>query len=395
MYSKISNVLLYSNDVYSDSLIKLMSNDKLILIFDYIYMHTGRNNICQFTIHDMISSSYLKPKSGSGKVNDQFISALQALEELKVLSFNDISFDTITINSFIKCTIKLDLGKNFMMLLDTEKKLIVSSEINNRAKINVLNLYCYLKGMMFNRGNFELYATMQPEVCYPSYDNICNDLNISRGVVKKSIDILVQLNLIRYDNIGLWKPKSGYGKFESPNTYVLYKDGWEDEIAMSFKQYRNAATDRIFLDTRDYMSMTRSENGFINMINRLEIEGKAKQKDIQKRDSLLRDKEERKLVSNDKAMLVHIVKELKDNMLLSDYYEQNNNINMLNKYIVIEDKLGLVDSEDKLHEDVDYDYYKWVVSNYDIKDHDKWVNYVKKHKKKMFSQEDCKLFDSG
>jgi K(+)-stimulated pyrophosphate-energized sodium pump len=70
--------------------------------------------------------------------------------------------------------------------------------------------------------------------------------------------------------------------YESNNTYVLYKDGWEQELKRSIKAYKKLYDDRTFIDSREYKNNNKSDNGFIARVNYLQSIGKASEKQLEK-----------------------------------------------------------------------------------------------------------------
>jgi len=199
--------------------------------------------------------------------------------------------------------------------------------------------------------------------------------------VKKYIDILIELNLIRVGNAGVYYYKNDKHKkpWESRNTYVLYDvDGrWEDELAESIKIYKGMYKDRTFI--KNYKNNDKSENGYISRINQLEKQSKATPYQLKKRDRLLEKKQKQKL--DDEDVLKFQIKSLFENpdykgSYLPDIYENLGRMNLKEKYDDIENKLGVWSMDG--YPLIDYGYYMWLMINYNENQHDYYYNCVQK-----------------
>jgi hypothetical protein len=137
------------------------------------------------------------------------------------------------------------------------------------------------------------------EVCYPSYETICRDLNITDNAINKYNEILIKLDMLRYMNAGLWYFRNDVYKVvrESNNTYILYQEGWETELKDAIKFFKEQHKDeRVFMKKAD--SNMKSINGYIGRINVLEQKGTATKEQLKKRDDLINLK--RRMAENKK-----------------------------------------------------------------------------------------------
>jgi predicted AAA+ superfamily ATPase len=128
-------------------------------------------------------------------------------------------------------------------------------------------------------------------VCYPSYAKIEEDINISQATIKKYIDILVDINLIRYDNAGIYYPKgNSKHKRESANTYCLYDeyDNWKIEIKESIKFYKSQKEKKGFIFCKDntYKNNNRKLNGELGALIKLKNKGTATSKQLKRIDEI-------------------------------------------------------------------------------------------------------------
>lgn len=132
--------------------------------------------------------------------------------------------------------------QNYFKLEDSEFNTIMYDYSGSLDRYNLLNLFCNLKSRI--RRNAEGVSTMdrKPEVCYPSYETIKNDISIgSDKTLKLYIDALVELNLIRYDCAGDMIIETD-GQIERRNSnfiYTLCTQGWENELQESIIAFKN------------------------------------------------------------------------------------------------------------------------------------------------------------
>ena len=145
---------------------------------------------------------------------------------------------------------------------------------NSVDKLKVFLFYCYILSRI--RQN----SDGTTGVCYPSYMQTKKDTDLSEAIIKKYIDILVELDLIRVGSAGVFYYEEDRLKrsMESSNIYVLYdKHGdWKDKIKDSIKVYKNNHPERVFV--KSYKNNNKSENGYIARITYLEKQGKATEK---------------------------------------------------------------------------------------------------------------------
>lgn len=389
-FTKIPNVLFYGfNGVDDDSILKHIKDDKVLSVLDYLHTNTNRKGITIFTIEDIILSSSYQLKKGVNGTNNQIKNILKELMQLDVISSITDSLgvmqdvDNIKINKLYSCTYKLNLDSGFHILHDSEKDKILNQSIDKADNHKVLLYYCYLKSRIYNPSS-ELPINARggkAAVCYPSFKTISLETNINENLIPKYNDILVKLDLIRIANAGLYYFKADPKKFryESNNIYVLYDDAeyWKDELKESIKQYKRLFSDeREFVNTRQYKNNDKKINGYIARIEALEKQGKATEQQIEKKNQLLYAKE----IDEDTANRMYTIISLLDkypNKLVSYAFADKFREKLADEYWDLEYKLGLIDRDSNIL--VDWNYYKWIMTNYEESKHEYYNNCVKKH----------------
>jgi len=373
---KITNYLYHGfNNNPDDGILKYTNNPKTLLVLDYIYSNRNMKNITPFSLEDIIAHCGLAVRSGNGNTIDQFKNILHTLHNLKVIEIENLK---LTPKQFNKCKLLIDIDRDFFYFNEDDKKKIFDYKHGNESSIDKFKaflLYCYILSRI--RQNTDGTTG----VCYPSYSLITKDTGISDPVINKYINFLVKTDLIRVGNAGLFYYSADKNKrvTESSNIYAIFdKHGdWQDKLNDSIKTYKNNHPERIFV--KSYKNNNKSENGYIARITYLEKQGKATEKQIEKRDKLLEKKREIDGGENIKFT----IKSLLDNpnnsdILLSDIYINQGNINLAEKYSDIEKQLDIIDGETGEFL-IDWDYYKWLMINYNSDQHEYYYNCVQKY----------------
>lgn len=300
-YSIISNSLFYIKE--NQGLVKSFNNDKLLLICDYLYTNTNRQGISIFILSDIITTYGFKPNSSKGKINDQFKSIMIEMVKKKYITIlsKDIDIKNIKLNDLIKCKFnfvekKDDKYIKFIQLFDDEKQKILNYSDEKIDNVKLLAYYCYLKARMYKRAKddkMEIYGG-KAETCYPSYNRIMQDINITENAINKYNNILVRLNLIRVGNAGLYYLKSDSNKklYESSNVYTLLVNGDEataqNNLKESIKLFKlEHEEDRVFTGNRKYKNNNRKINGYKGRIKYLMEQGKASDEQIEKYNKII------------------------------------------------------------------------------------------------------------
>lgn len=390
MYSnKISNLLFYGLDNNKhNSILKQMKfknkndneviDNKVIFVLDYLYENMNRKGISMFSIDNMIVTYGFEPRTGKNNTIDRFTNIILKLDDLKIIKLPNRDLKS---KQLYTCTFEVDLSGNFFMLSDEEKNRILKQKTYKVNNLDLLTYYSYLKARMYKRsGDIPIYQNGgKAEECHPTFEQIEREAFVNQGIIKKYNDILVEMNLIRYDNPGLFYYISDPNKriYESANTYVLFKDGWKDELKEGIKIYKNLSDDKVFVE--NYKNNDKQINGYIGRIKFLESVGKASEEQIE----IMNDFIELQTSKNDESKIKFSIKSLLEaekykDMLLSSIYEYQNKTELCNKYIDIENKLGLVSNDELI---VDKKYYDWIMMNYEEFGYEKAFNYVNKYKR--------------
>ena len=227
--------------------------------------------------------------------------------------------DKLSSNDFIIAKLNIYDYKNdkngnpqkikYFMLLDSEYNKIINEYSGELDKYNLLNLFCNIKSRIFINSADTLVSERKPEVSYPSYKLIMEDIFIeSEKTLRKYIDELVNLDLIRFDYAGDMIMKNDNGKpirRKANFTYILFKVGWEEELKHAIILFKNQkrAMGWSFLskDKEVLADEKRSITQKINMLEKLSKEKNLTQSQI-KELRLLKRKQEKWKVEYDEGI---------------------------------------------------------------------------------------------
>jgi len=367
-------------------------NYKSLFILDFIYMNKNMRNITNFYLKDMIIDCGYKYNTRTGESVDQFKQMLSKLQELKLIS-SSVNFADVKVNERLSCTLNIDLDNQFFMLYDCDKDKILNQTIDKTDNMNLLVYFCYLNCKMYKRpkGDEVEKSGGRTEVCWPPYKTINKELGFVDDSINKYNKILVELDLIRIGNAGLWYYIDDINKSlkESCNIYTLYtnEEDSQHNIKEGIKYWKQLDTNRnrVFKGTREYENNNRKLNGELGSIIKKENLGTATAEDIIRKSEIL----ESTKPDEDKYKIMSIF-ESNEGELLSNIFE-GKNIKISEKYSTLEKSLGLLDIEEftdegeyQLAEGIEYADYKWVMINYKENEHQKFVDWVAKKKIDVF-----------
>lgn len=262
-FSKISNKLFYElNDNKEESILKVTKDSKTLLIMHNLYLMTDRKGRAITSIDFLIEELGYKVTK---KIQPQIKEILKKLKELGFIDYKD------EIKSYSKImkinTENLNVDDEFFVVEEDELKIIYDASDDIREINNILKVYFYLKARCYKRRTEIWYTGGRAETTYCSYENISKHTLIGEGNIKKYIDILKEINLIDYDNLGK-KYKEDNPKLltDCANLYALIKvSGKEfikDELKEGLKQQRHDYEERGFKITKkDYKNNNRKING--------------------------------------------------------------------------------------------------------------------------------------
>lgn len=382
LYSKIPNRLFYSVVEGEDSILKYTKfKDKTLLILDYLYMQINRRKIIKFTLENMIVECGFVCSTKKGETNYQFKEILSILHEIGVIEFNG-DFTKISPKELVICSLTINLDNQYIELYDSEKEKIHNQTIDRVDNLKLLVYYCYLKCRMYRRPKDDKIEVSggKAEVAYPAFKQITEDLGITDDTIDKYNQVLVALDLIRYKSAGTWYYIDDPNKIvrESVNFYTLFTDeetadhNLNEGIKFYKKMDRNS--NKIFTGSKEYKNNNKKLNGELGSIIKKEKHGVATEKDIARKNEILNS-----INVNDEQYGIQALLEANPNELLSSIYSGFNSDKKAEKYYELEESLGLInDSGDLL---IDYDYYKWIMINYNKDEHIYYKNCIDKHKR--------------
>ena len=244
-FSKLPNNLVWSKKEGEVSLCK--DNNKLLPVI--VYLDTHYNNItkeCYFSLADIITTLGMTPKTGKGKSIEQFKEILKTLQSYGWLSSFDV--DKLKINEFVKCkfeiTYKQDEAENdtewFKLYYDNYVKIM--NDDSKLDKFITLKVYCYILSRIKRNSNDKTledarkycdHKGVKVETFYDGYEAFNSDLGISK--IKQHLDLLVELGLIAYGNIGQVKKKGS--QHTANNCYCEDKEELERALDCSRLYY--------------------------------------------------------------------------------------------------------------------------------------------------------------
>lgn len=386
-YIQLQNNVFVSKDE-KESLIRIIPNNNLVLVLWYLTMNTTKQDTIQFTLEDIIlKSGYKNIDKHEGKNLDQFRKILDKLSKLNLVKA-EIDFMSVKPKDLIICCNNIIYDKGFILLYTSEKDTILNQtlvkDIDNKK---LLTYYCYLKTRMYKRPNGDDMVVHggRAEVCFPSFKTITQDLGITDKVIERYNSVLVELNLIRIGNAGLYYYSNDPNKIvrESCNIYTLHteqEDYWKTNLKEGIKEYKREgeANGKVFTNKRRYKNNNRKLNGELGSIIKKEKLGTATEKDLIRKSEILESILDG---SEYKFKIKALLDKCNGDMTLSDYYGELSDVKHCEWYYSIELSLGLINENGKLL--VGYDYYKWIMINYETTKHDYYINCIKAHIKEM------------
>ena len=341
-------------------------------------MNTNRRNIVSFYLKDMIIDCNYKYNTKQDKSYYQFHTILCKLQELKIIN-SDVKLSDIKPSDRITCTLDINLDNQFSILYDKDKNKILNQTIDNTVdNKNLLIYFCYLNCKMYRRPKDDNinFSGGRSEVCWPSFLLINKELGFVDSTIDKYNNLLVDLDLIRIGNAGLWYYQDDPNKSlkESCNIYALFNDEetTKHNLDEGIKYYKKLEvnSNKVFKGTDVYKNNNRILNGELGSIVKKEKLGTATIKDIVRKNEILAstkpDEQKYKMM----ALLDAHPNEILSDVLGSDkYYDLENSLGLLDEHI-----------EGKLADGITYDNYRWVMINYKSNEHQKFVDWVNNKK---------------
>lgn len=226
--NRTGNFIKIPNNVIigEETLIKKFG-DKALIVYIYLENHRTLRNNLYISISNCINECGYKPDSHKGKTNDQFRKILVGFKEEGIIG-TDADLEKVKINDLIHCTMQ-EIDDKFFTIYDCELDKIIDQK-KKEDKLNILKVFCIIKARIYKRNETESIYDGIFEVAFPSYKDIAYNCLISESNIKKYIDILVDLKLIKYDNLGKIVNRITGEIKECNNTYAIYNQNAENEI---------------------------------------------------------------------------------------------------------------------------------------------------------------------
>ena len=281
-FTKLPNNTVWCVEKGEVSLCK--DNDKLLPVIIYLDIHYNNiTNECYFSLADMIESLGMKVDSHKGKSVDQFKEILKTLQSYNWLS--DFNVDKLKPNDFVKCKFEItylqDDADNdtqwFKLYYDNYVKIM-----NNDSKLDkfiTLKLYCYILSRIKRNSSektleearkYRDHKGVNIETFYDTYEVFNSDLGISKNaVLKQHLDLLVELGLIAYGNIGM--VKKGNFTHTANNCYCVDEEELERALKYSRKHYIGEG---YILTGKDVKKTSKKVKGLKGTSQSLENKGK-------------------------------------------------------------------------------------------------------------------------
>lgn len=214
----------------------------------------------------------------------------------------------------------------FVMIKDYEFKRIMEVE-DGVDTCKLFALFCSIKSRMNNKNGLK--------DCYPSENILSHDTGISKTTISKYIQILNDINLIRFTNAGDRLFPNGEYK-TSPNNYVLCLHDWEETLKESIIYFKKMQKEKYgvkFLSKVNNKSDDSKEKktilGKIQYLESKEMLNKKEKSDLSKlkkkldkiKESTTREYVE-DIDSESKRLNDESIEILEPNELKSDIYER-------------------------------------------------------------------------
>lgn len=205
-------------------------NDKMLYV--HLYLESISNNLgyCMFNLEDIITTCGMKVDNHKGKSVDVFkILLCDLIDSNNITGITKEEILNVKPKELIKLNFdsKLNLEENKYFKVPTDK---INELFANHTDVNSINIYCYIVARCINK----LY-------CFPSMEEIENDLNISNRTIYKYLDELETLGILYYDTVGKNKTTNRYLN----NVYALSKEGLKEGLDKSYEYYDGVSIDKI------------------------------------------------------------------------------------------------------------------------------------------------------
>lgn len=264
-FGKITNKVFYGLEGEEDKkgLISELKEGVIITILERLYAMTTRENKVITSLDTLLKECDYSLDKDNRK---NFKHILNKLKEFGIINFDNIEKSNVDI--IIDVEEMVDEEKGFFMVLTKELNLIKSKSRSKREYNNLIKVYYYLKARCYKRGKNEpelVIAGGRSQTTYMTYSNISYHANITEAKIKEYIEILKELNLIVYKNLGRkYKPENPKYLTECANIYTfpIISNDAESELKEGLKQQKeNYEKNGYIITNKPYKNNNRQING--------------------------------------------------------------------------------------------------------------------------------------
>jgi len=174
-----------------------------------VYISNNDNQFC-VPINKIIKSMGLVPQSGKGRTTDKVRQSFDRLERMGLIEIEELE------KTYISGEVILpNIDTRFFQLYERNLKMIMNdlyarfneqdkfiSKYEDKAK--AMYVYSYILSMM-GKHKTTGDGYYEPTLCFPSFDKICKECNISRSYLAKLLAYFEYDGLIYTVNIGYIK----------------------------------------------------------------------------------------------------------------------------------------------------------------------------------------------
>ena len=254
-----------------------MFGDKLPYVLSFLVSIRDRRSISRFTLKYLIENSGNKIDRHKGKNLDKFKELLSLLQTYKYIEC-DTDLSKVKENDFIVCKVLLDF-KTKEVTIQEDEEIIIENRKTEFFKIDIneyyrliennpldtctlVNIYFYIVARLRHENN-------KAKVCYMSFDDILNDLNISKNTLTKYLTYLKDNKFIYCGSIGTIE--KGNKKITANNVYSLDKNELNKGLEESKIHYK---IEGYTILNNNKKSVVMTINGLRGRIKQLKAEGK-------------------------------------------------------------------------------------------------------------------------
>ena len=279
------------NDVNKDKISLINTDKNIISVITYLSMKMNSNYETIFKLEELIKFLGYTPKTGKGKINDKIKDSLKWLQDKKIITCQqDLKQikpkEYVLINTYFNKLLKKqdkDKKEQFTKIYYENFVKIFNSKYKN--KIDLFNVYANLLSRKFPH---EFNGNIKCEMCFPSIEQISDDVNISRPTLINILKELQELKLVFFDTIGDIKSDMN-GFITANNVYVFKKEDLENALTLSRKHYYESG----FFETKNRKQLSEEEKAEKNRrkvrksrLKKRINEGKATQEEIEEYEQL-------------------------------------------------------------------------------------------------------------